>query len=282
MTTAVLADVAGYECCQHALYAVAWVHWYQHLRGLRPWPMDAPAYEELLLNLPSNNELTGFLGANPRLLPELSFEQWGPVYAFVQFLYERFGPGAVSAPLHAPPGNALRDLGIAEEDWAEAWPQFVYEKSLSGSLSASPVPLPAADLALQCTEGEELMGLRQTDVTTGRSQSLYANVPLSGVNWPDQVYYEPFGPGKGLLLLSRRAITGRARGLRVRRAAGPRPGRLDNHPAPRAGAHLGRAGLLLRSGRRPRPPLPRLRPGQAGERRWLPARFLPRRPPPLS
>ena len=211
MTTAVLVDLAGYDCCHNALYAGAWVHWYQHLRGLRAWPLDAAAYEAMLLNMPSTEELTGFLGANPGLLPELSFEQWGPVYAFVQFLYERFGPGAVSAPLHAPPGNALRDLGIEEEDWAEAWPQFVYEKSLSGSLSASPVPLPAADLALQCTEGEELVGLRQMDVTTGQSQSLYANVPLSGVNWPDQVYYEPFGPGKGLLLLSRRAITGTGR-----------------------------------------------------------------------
>lgn len=207
LTTAVLADLAGYDCCHNAFYAGAWVHWYQHLRGLRAWPLDAEAYEAMLLNLPSTDELTGFLGANPRLLPELTVAHWGPVYAFVQFLYEAYGPAGVSSPLHAPPGNALDMLGIGREQWAQAWPRFVYEKSLSGQRTAPPTALPEADLALQCSREGVQIELRRLDLQDGATRPLYENSVVADVNWPAYAWTEPLGTGNGLVLIRKQRLT---------------------------------------------------------------------------
>lgn len=204
VTTAVLADAAAYDCCEHARYAAAWVHLQQARLGLRLWPLDPAAYERLLLQLPPADELLGLLGRRPADLGDLPFDELAPVYAFAEFLQEAYGPAWATAALHGD--RVMRESGLDRESWAGAFPRFVYEHSRSGQLPAPPAPLPEANLALQCSREGVQVELRQLDLQDGATRSLYENADIAGLNWPDYSWTEPFGAGKGLLLISRQRL----------------------------------------------------------------------------
>jgi hypothetical protein len=200
LSTAALAQIANYDCCQRNLYALAWIHRQQHQMGLRSWPLDAAAYDRLLLEMPPEYELPRLLEANGLGADEAPFASWATAYAWAQFLEEVYHPELAAAAVGTPVGPLLEQGGLAEQNVTRAFIRYIYEHS--GRAGAEP-PL-TGTVALTCSTGNGATLLRTYDLATGRWQTLYED-PLpfdpSGLNYS---YAEPLGNRNGLIVVTRR------------------------------------------------------------------------------
>lgn len=202
VSDAVLADLADYGCCRGELYGTAWIRLQQHQLGLRQWPLDARAYEQIFLALPTGEELTGLLRADvpdPRRLP---FQRWAPVFAFAQFLEEEYHPAVAQAAVNTSYGRILRQSGVSIQAMNRAWARFLYEKSRFDQ----PAPeLPVASLLLSCSGQSGRFVLRELDLQKGGTRTVYEDLePPDSLSF-NFSYAEPLGAGNDLLIISRHA-----------------------------------------------------------------------------
>lgn len=203
LSAAVLGELAEYGCCRGELYAAGWLHWQQHQLGLRPWPLDAEAYERLLLHLPSLTEYS-FLMRNDTLdSGEIGFEEWAVVYAFAQFLDEEYHPALAASAVNTPFTRLLQQNGVSTRAWTSAFARFIYAKSASGQVVEAPLPLPEADMALRCEGDGDHAALSRVDLQGGQWQTLYQEA-----YWPSESplrysFAEPLAQGNGLVVISR-------------------------------------------------------------------------------
>jgi hypothetical protein len=204
LSSAALAQIAGYDCCQRNLYALAWIHRQQFQLGLRPWPLDAAAYDRLLLQLPPEYELPRLLEASAFGAQETAFAGWAPVYAWAEFLEEVYHPQLAAAAVATPVGPLLEQGGLAEQNVTRAFIRFIYENS--GRAGVEP-PLSGA-LALTCSTGNGATLLRSYDLATRRWQTLYEDPLPQDPNGLNYSYAEPLGNRNGLIVVTRRTTVG--------------------------------------------------------------------------
>lgn len=205
VSTAVLGELAEYGCCRGELYAEGWLHLQQSQLGLRPWPMDAAAYERLLLHLPSLTEYSFLMRSDTLDFGKIGFEEWAVVYAFAQFMDEYYHPALAASAVNTPFTRLLQQNGVSTSEWTSAFARFIYEHSTSGQLAEPPLPLPEADLAVRCETGNNEMTLRQLDLQSGQWQTLFRERYDPTSSSLSYSYAEPLRGGNGLAIIGRQA-----------------------------------------------------------------------------
>lgn len=190
---------------QHTSFLLAWVHREQHLMGLRSWPLDAEAYDRLLLQLPPLPELALRLRVRGRVPGELTFAELAPLYAYAEYLEELYSPQLAAYPEQAAlsawaSAEQLQQGGLSDEG-LRAFIHFIYESSQSAQLGEPPVPLPDAALALSCTAESGATALQRYDLATAGWQTLY-EYPQPDRNNPSYSYARPLGMDGELLIVT--------------------------------------------------------------------------------
>lgn len=161
LVSAVVTDLVGYECCQHELLYQALLDKQLAQLGLRPWPLTAAVYDELL-GVASENLAFHFLNVN---LNSRAQQNWLHVYALADFLVTEGMPETSIAEIQRQLGSdsrydIWRQLVPQAADsrvFASQMLQFAYRQSASARIEP-PIPLPDQTVQLICSssEGESL------------------------------------------------------------------------------------------------------------------------------
>lgn len=169
LAAAVMANYAGWACCEDALFYVELAEAQLHALGLRPWPR-APINFERLVEAPSRiSQLWGSATVAP------SHADIWPIHGLVDFLLQ----AADHPPIPEMQRLLLSDTNPSFHDWLNRVTGTVYgspgefERDFMRYAAANrlavmpPIPLPGQDLQLVCRAGEQPAALFRYDLVTG-------------------------------------------------------------------------------------------------------------------
>ncbi|NKQ37779.1 MAG: hypothetical protein HF973_19475 [Chloroflexi bacterium] len=155
MTTAVLAALIGYECCNQELIFQALLDWQLAELGLKTWPLDEQAYQQLLAsNLP------------PRQWRALWQPQSDPkyqqtAYALVEYLQTRLPDTASAAAMMRAlsqnsaflnwldAASGLAALAMVTPGFGQTWDAFLLTRAAVES-AGPPLPYPPQPVQIAC------------------------------------------------------------------------------------------------------------------------------------
>ncbi len=164
VVTAVIPQLVGYECCQHAIFFQALTDYQLSLLGLRPWPVTADDYANVVSEGVDGYELNQVW---PRTRPEyLAGEDGWKVYTAVDFILQtnpeispaemqrlmlnlpNFRAWLQQLDLASPPATAAADyLALFSREWR----QYAFQQTLTDQ-EPPPIPWPEQDLYLGCLD----------------------------------------------------------------------------------------------------------------------------------
>lgn len=178
VTAVLLHHQTGWRCCQQASVFQAVVDYELAQNGLRPWPVTAVTYADLIN---SGMDITSLAP----LFEDSSFhsingpDAWA-LYLFVDFLMQQYSLDGLDvlaslSEAQSLPHWLVQLLGNAEDDvvfierLSRDWWLYAHAQMVA-SQGPRPVPLPAQDLQLTC----------QADTTNENQHTLYRYRPQQG------------------------------------------------------------------------------------------------------
>lgn len=206
--SALVTDLVGYSCCQHALFFRALLDKQLQQLGLREWPLSADDYRQALARqvtlaelepLWRQNELANKnVSERPAAAGTADPDGW-LAYAVVDFiLQDQDGrPPVIEMQRQLLAAGTLREWtrellssGTAVD---RAWLHYLQRQVVAGQ-STPPVPWPDQDIALMCNDGTRgIANLYRLDLASGQWSLELGD--------RDFVVMMPLPDGRGLMLV---------------------------------------------------------------------------------
>jgi hypothetical protein len=180
--TALVTDLVGYSCCQHALFYQALLDKQLQQLGLRSWPVSTDDYRQALARqvtlaelepLWRQNGLAGPVGLD-RPEANAADPDWWLAYAVVDFLFQdpNNRQPVVEMQRRLMGADSLhewaRDLASAGTSVDRAWLRYLQQQVVAGQ-SSPPISLPDQDIVLMCSDGTRgTANLYRLDLANGQ------------------------------------------------------------------------------------------------------------------
>lgn len=213
VVSAVITDLVGYQCCDQGLFYQALLDKQLSQLDLRPWPLSAAVYEQMLgLDYSAGTIYLNWTVTSLRPDEDLQ------IHSLIDFLLARMAPTASLAEMQrqlTPEQNFWRWLqSFSDSDdyvsvFDAEWLDFVYGQTISAQLDSPPIAWPEQDILVQCGSNRGLV-LYRHDLAAG--------------TWREEIgpdtRSQPFMdvnrlPGGDGYLLSERWRDGREEGVRL-------------------------------------------------------------------
>ena len=148
LAAALISQQIDYHCCSPELLHRALLDWHLYQLGLRPWPLTATHYDQLIYQNVHPGEFRRFWHVPID-------HNWLDVYVLVQFL-------ATNSSLLSPiAGQRLLNSNLTYDEWLSqvagedapsALLQFIADQTTMAQQSEPPIPLPQEDILYVCQQ----------------------------------------------------------------------------------------------------------------------------------
>jgi hypothetical protein len=179
---AVITELTDYDCCRWAVLYQGLLDRQLHQLGLKPWPLDEAAYNNLFNSHHVSTRLE-FLLVNADTLSDLDQLR---LYGFVEFLEHLIAPGIPLAQLQMTLDESSGAVTWLNEYAPEtfdhdslnrAFFQYIYNQTTAGQMTTPPIPYPAPELQLVCNGNVPPITIHQYD--------------LAAQTWREVLRYDP-------------------------------------------------------------------------------------------